>query len=155
MSLQTMASQFVELCNQGKNFDAMHAMYAPHIVSVEPAARKLPARHRSSRSPNACKPQTHRRRKGPRSVLQRPQPVRGPFHLRNHPRKPPASGSRWKRSASTRSRTTRSRVSSSSTKVRGNSTSERSTKLSAYLGSDHELDGQTREGVISTNILAT
>ena len=35
MSLQTIASQFVELCNQGKNFDVMHAMYAPNIVSVE------------------------------------------------------------------------------------------------------------------------
>jgi hypothetical protein len=36
MSLQTIASQFVELCNHGKNFDVMHAMYAPDIVSVEP-----------------------------------------------------------------------------------------------------------------------
>ena len=36
MSLQTIASQFVELCNPGKNFDVMHAMYAPDIVSVEP-----------------------------------------------------------------------------------------------------------------------
>src|SRR5882672_5935499 len=35
MSLQTVASQFVELCNQGKNFDVMEAMYAPDIVSVE------------------------------------------------------------------------------------------------------------------------
>ena len=35
MSLKTVASQFVELCNQGKNFDVMHAMYAPDIVSVE------------------------------------------------------------------------------------------------------------------------
>jgi len=35
MSLKTIASQFVELCNQGKNFDVMHAMYAPDIVSVE------------------------------------------------------------------------------------------------------------------------
>jgi len=35
MSLKAIASQFVELCNQGKNFDVMHAMYAPDIVSVE------------------------------------------------------------------------------------------------------------------------
>ena len=35
MSLQTAASKFVELCNQGKNFDVMRTMYAPDIVSVE------------------------------------------------------------------------------------------------------------------------
>ena len=35
MSLQTIAREFVELCNQGKNFDVMHTMYAPDIVSVE------------------------------------------------------------------------------------------------------------------------
>ncbi len=35
MSLQTVAKQFVELCNQGKNFDVMNSMYAPEIVSVE------------------------------------------------------------------------------------------------------------------------
>ncbi len=35
MSLQTIASQFVELCSQGKNFDVMETMYAPTIVSVE------------------------------------------------------------------------------------------------------------------------
>ena len=35
MSLQTVASRFVELCNQGKNFDVMRTMYAPDIVSVE------------------------------------------------------------------------------------------------------------------------
>ncbi|HTO48227.1 MAG TPA: nuclear transport factor 2 family protein [Burkholderiales bacterium] len=35
MSLQNLAREFVELCNQGKNFDAMHAMYDPAIVSVE------------------------------------------------------------------------------------------------------------------------
>lgn len=35
MSLQTIASQFVEMCNQGKNFDVMETMYAPTIVSVE------------------------------------------------------------------------------------------------------------------------
>jgi hypothetical protein len=35
MSIQTMAKQFVELCNQGKNFDVMRTMYHPDIVSVE------------------------------------------------------------------------------------------------------------------------
>lgn len=35
MSLKTVASQFVELCNQGKNFDVMETMYAHDIVSVE------------------------------------------------------------------------------------------------------------------------
>jgi hypothetical protein len=35
MSLQSLAHRFVELCNQGKNFDVMETMYAPDIVSVE------------------------------------------------------------------------------------------------------------------------
>ena len=35
MSLKTVADRFVELCNQGKNFDVMRTMYAPTIVSVE------------------------------------------------------------------------------------------------------------------------
>ena len=35
MSVQTVAGKFVELCNQGKNFDVMRTMYAPDIVSVE------------------------------------------------------------------------------------------------------------------------
>ncbi len=35
MSLQTVAAKFVELCNQGKNFDVMRTLYAPDIVSVE------------------------------------------------------------------------------------------------------------------------
>ena len=35
MSLKSVAKQFVELCNQGKNFDVMRTMYAPDIVSVE------------------------------------------------------------------------------------------------------------------------
>jgi hypothetical protein len=35
MSLQTVAQQFVDLCNQGKNFDVMRTLYAPDIVSVE------------------------------------------------------------------------------------------------------------------------
>ena len=35
MSTQSIARRFVELCNQGKNFDVMRTMYAPDIVSVE------------------------------------------------------------------------------------------------------------------------
>lgn len=35
MSIQAVAKQFVELCNQGKNFDVMRTMYAPDVVSVE------------------------------------------------------------------------------------------------------------------------
>ena len=35
MSLQTVAHKFVELCRAGKNFDVMHTMYSPTIVSVE------------------------------------------------------------------------------------------------------------------------
>ena len=35
MSLRSVANEFVELCNQGKNFDVMRTMYAPDIVSVE------------------------------------------------------------------------------------------------------------------------
>lgn len=35
MSIQSVADKFVELCNQGKNFDVMRTMYHPDIVSVE------------------------------------------------------------------------------------------------------------------------
>ena len=35
MSIRTIAKQFVEMCNQGKNFEVMRTMYAPDIVSVE------------------------------------------------------------------------------------------------------------------------
>ena len=35
MSLETTAKKFVELCNQGKNFDVMRSMYASDVVSVE------------------------------------------------------------------------------------------------------------------------
>jgi SnoaL-like protein len=35
MSLQSVATKFVDLCNQGKNFDVMKSLYAPSIVSVE------------------------------------------------------------------------------------------------------------------------
>ena len=35
MSLATLGKQFVEMCNQGKNFDVMRLMYAPGIVSAE------------------------------------------------------------------------------------------------------------------------
>ena len=35
MSVRTVGEQFVEMCNQFKNFDVMRTMYAPDIVSVE------------------------------------------------------------------------------------------------------------------------
>ena len=35
MSVQSVAKQFMDLCNQGKNFDVMRTLYAPDIVSVE------------------------------------------------------------------------------------------------------------------------
>ena len=35
MSVRTVATKFVELCRQGKNFDVMRTMYSPNIVSVE------------------------------------------------------------------------------------------------------------------------
>jgi hypothetical protein len=35
MSLKTVASQFVDMCRQGKNFDVMRTLYTPDIVSVE------------------------------------------------------------------------------------------------------------------------
>lgn len=38
MSTQTIAAKFVEMCNQGKNFDVMRTMYHPEIVSVEGGA---------------------------------------------------------------------------------------------------------------------
>lgn len=51
MSLQTTARTFVELCNQGKNFDVMRTMYAPDIVSVESdgkeTAGQMPVIHKS------------------------------------------------------------------------------------------------------------
>ena len=40
MSLETVARKFVEMCNQGKNFDVMETMYAPTIVSVEGDGRE-------------------------------------------------------------------------------------------------------------------
>jgi hypothetical protein len=35
MSVHAVAARFVELCNQGKNFDIMRTLYSPDIVSVE------------------------------------------------------------------------------------------------------------------------
>ena len=53
MSIQTLAKQFVEMCNQGKNFDVMHSMYHPEIVSVEgdgkQTAGKTPVIQKSER----------------------------------------------------------------------------------------------------------
>jgi hypothetical protein len=51
MSLETVARKFVELCNQGKNFDVMRTMYAADIVSVEgdgaETAGQTPVIHKS------------------------------------------------------------------------------------------------------------
>lgn len=35
MSIRALATKFVEMCNQGKNFEVMRTMYAADIVSVE------------------------------------------------------------------------------------------------------------------------
>lgn len=40
MTLEDIANKFVELCNQRKNFDVMHTMYAEDIVSVEPTGNE-------------------------------------------------------------------------------------------------------------------
>ncbi len=115
MSIQTVAKQFVELCNQGKNFDVMRTMYHPDIVSVEgdgaETAGQTPVIQKSERW--AAVNTIHGEK------------VRGPYF--NGPgefavhftfdvtQKATASASRWKKWASTRSRGTRSRASSSST----------------------------------------
>jgi len=45
MSLQSLATQFVDLCNQGKHMDAIASLYAPNIVSVEAmSGPNMPAR---------------------------------------------------------------------------------------------------------------
>jgi hypothetical protein len=53
MSLFSLASEFVDLCNQGKNFDVMRALYATEIVSVEgdgkETAGKTPVIQKSER----------------------------------------------------------------------------------------------------------
>ncbi|HEU0119046.1 MAG TPA: SnoaL-like domain-containing protein [Bryobacteraceae bacterium] len=40
MTTSEVANQFVALCKQGKNFDAMHQFYDDNIVSVEAVRRK-------------------------------------------------------------------------------------------------------------------
>lgn len=35
MSVRTVATKYMELCNQGKHFEFMRAFYAPQMVSVE------------------------------------------------------------------------------------------------------------------------
>jgi len=53
MSLQTVGERVVALCNQGKNFDVMHTMYADDIISVEPTGQatvgKTPVIQKSER----------------------------------------------------------------------------------------------------------
>ena len=41
MSVQSLAKEFVDLCNQGRNFEVMEAMYAPDIVSVEASGQEV------------------------------------------------------------------------------------------------------------------
>ena len=40
MSVQSVAQQFVDWCNQGRNFDVMRTLYSPDIVSVEGDGRE-------------------------------------------------------------------------------------------------------------------
>ena len=51
MSTQATAKKFVDLCNEGRNFDVMRTMYAPDIVSVEgdgaQTAGQTPVIHKS------------------------------------------------------------------------------------------------------------
>ena len=51
MSVQTVARKFVDLCNQGRNFDVMRTMYAPDVVSIEGdgarTAGQIPVIHKS------------------------------------------------------------------------------------------------------------
>ena len=41
MSVQTVAGKFIELVNQGKDFEVMRTMYAPDIISVEADGREI------------------------------------------------------------------------------------------------------------------
>jgi hypothetical protein len=51
MSIDAVARKFVDLCNQGRNFDVMRTMYAPDIISVEgdgnQTAGQAPVIHKS------------------------------------------------------------------------------------------------------------
>ena len=99
MSLQTMASQFVELCNQGKNFDVMHTMYAPDIVSVEPSGEetvgKTPVIQKSEHW-QANNTIVGKRSEVRSSTAPTSSPSTSPST--SHP-KPPASGSRARNSS--------------------------------------------------------
>lgn len=54
MSLKSIATQFVELCNQGRNFDVMRTMYAPNIISVEGDGKDLTEHAPNLRKDSAC-----------------------------------------------------------------------------------------------------
>jgi hypothetical protein len=41
MSVQTVATRFMELCKQGKHFDFMRTFYGPEMVSVEGDGREF------------------------------------------------------------------------------------------------------------------
>lgn len=40
MSVRAIAEKYIDLCNQGKHFEFMHALYAPEMVSVEGDGRE-------------------------------------------------------------------------------------------------------------------
>ena len=69
MSLQTLAHEFVDLCNQGKNFDVMEQMYAPDIVSVEASGEQVAGK----------RPVIDKSRKWGASNTINSEKVRGPF----------------------------------------------------------------------------
>lgn len=53
MTTQQIGQKLVELCRQGKNFDAMDQLYDPQIVSVE--AMSPPGQSPESKGVDACK----------------------------------------------------------------------------------------------------
>lgn len=69
MSLKTLAHQFVDLCNQGKNFDVMEQMYAPDIVSVEASGEEVAGK----------RPVIEKSRRWGASNTVNGEQVRGPF----------------------------------------------------------------------------
>jgi hypothetical protein len=70
MSLQTVAKKFVDLCNQGKNFDVMRTMYAPSIVSVEGSGEETAGQ----------KPVIHKSEEWGSNNTIHGEKVRGPFY---------------------------------------------------------------------------
>jgi hypothetical protein len=44
VSLKTIGTQLVEMCNQGETFDVMRTMYTPDIVSLEAGGQETARR---------------------------------------------------------------------------------------------------------------